>query len=73
MDDLQELRRLEVEPGETLVARFKSRLSEERVARIRDVFAKVLPGVRVLVLDDDADLLVVRTADVAKAPAGETA
>lgn len=52
---------LEVKPAELLVITFPKSISYEAASRLKEVFARELPGVKALVLGDGAELRVVKT------------
>jgi hypothetical protein len=57
LDDLEEVRRLTVRPGDVLVFRFKHALPQERIHRIGEYLkAKLGDDVKILVLDGGTSL-----------------
>lgn len=53
-----EISRLDVKPGDFLVARFRKPLSATQVAHMRAAMEGVLPGIKVLVFEGEVDLSV---------------
>jgi hypothetical protein len=56
--------RLDLKPGDLLVAKFKERLPQTAIGRIRESFNAVIPGVKVLVLENGADLAILTAAEI---------
>lgn len=56
--EVDDLRRLKLGPGETLVARLARAVSTEDIERIRAAFAEALPGAPILVVSPEIDLFV---------------
>lgn len=55
--------RLELKPGDVLVARTKRPLVAESVARLRAYLERCLSGTKVLIIDSELELSVVTKAD----------
>lgn len=58
-----EVRRLRLEPGDSLVLRVPGRISEAAVDYFRHGLQQTFPGARVFVLEDGAALEVLSSAD----------
>lgn len=52
-----------VKPGETLVLSFRKQLNEQEAYEITSRLKETLPGVRVVVVDDDVRLTVIPGSD----------
>lgn len=57
--EIQDIRRLQIKPGDRLVLRLNSHLTQEQVGIVREHLERFAPGVPVLVLDPGMDLEVV--------------
>jgi hypothetical protein len=66
MDDLEyRIGKLELKPGDRLLAKFDANLSHDQVECIRANLADVIPdGVKILVLDKSVDLSVMTSDEV---------
>lgn len=58
--------KIKLEPGDILVLRSPKPLSPEVAKRLQEMFAKLSPSFKTLVLDAGMDLAVVSEADLAK-------
>lgn len=56
MIELEEVRRLRVEPGDALVVKMAHPVSREVHKRIRNQFEQTHPGVTILILEPGIDL-----------------
>lgn len=53
------MRRLEIKPGEILVLSFMHKLSQEAVQRCKDTLQNIVPGSKVIILEEGAELQVI--------------
>jgi hypothetical protein len=60
---IKDLARLELEPGDAIVVRTKARIRPEFGVYLKKQLSAVLPGVKVIVLDGEIDLFVLRPAE----------
>jgi hypothetical protein len=64
-DDLEfEIARLDLQPGDILVARFKERLPLTAINHIRETFNRVVPNVKCLGLENGADLAILSATEI---------
>ncbi len=61
--DVPKLATLTIQPGDTLIMKVNTLLSEAARQRLRDEFTKHLPGVKVVLLDRDVDIVGVKKGE----------
>lgn len=60
---IQDLARVELKPGDAIVVRTKARIRPEFAQYLKRQLSAVLPGVKVIVMDGEIDLFVLRPAE----------
>lgn len=66
-DDLEfRISKIKLEPGDILVLKTPRPITGDMAARLRDIFERLSPGFKTLILDQGMELAVVNEADLAK-------
>lgn len=59
MIDIEDVKTLTLQPGQTLVVQLKTKFPVDVAARLRDQFSGLFPDNPVLIIDSDMELMVI--------------